>query len=148
MDGLDFDRESKEGRVFDAILDVLDEVADEMDIMADELDDLKGFVEALDEDMEELEEYLDIDDDEDDDDDDDEDYGMGLDNRISLKCPACGHVNTFDPEIIWASDDDVEVLCSNCEAVIFSSDQLGANFDPDDEDEDDDDDDDDEDDED
>ena len=128
MDGLDFDKDSKEGKVFEAILDVLDEVADEMDIMAEELDDLKDFVEALDEDIEELEDILDLDDDEDDDEDEDEDD----DGMISLKCPSCGHINTFDPEIIWASGEDVDILCSNCEAAIFSSSQIEDDFDEDD----------------
>ncbi|MDR0469269.1 MAG: hypothetical protein LBH09_04780 [Peptococcaceae bacterium] len=131
MDGLEFDRNTKEGKVFDAILDVLDEIADEMDIMEEELDDLRDFVEALDEDMEELEDFLDLDED-----DDDEDDDVG-DQRLRLKCPECGHVNLFDPEVIWTAEDDVEILCSNCEAVIFSSDEFAEDFDDDDDDDDD-----------
>ena len=70
LDGIEYEKDSKEGKVFDAILDVLDEIADEIDNMADSVDDLEDFVEALDEDVDDLEELLGLDDDDDDDDDD------------------------------------------------------------------------------
>ncbi|MCL1849402.1 MAG: zinc ribbon domain-containing protein [Clostridiales bacterium] len=125
IDGLDYDSTSREGRVFNAILDALEEIAEEMDDMRDDLDELGEFVEALDEDMEEIEEILDFDHDHEDDDDDE---------LIDIQCPACGYMNSFDPDIIWSSDGDVDVHCINCDAVIFS----GEDFSDDDLDEEDD----------
>ena len=112
LNGLAFDPDSREGKVFCGILDVLEEMADEIEHIADNLDELEEFVEALDEDLEDLEGILD-------DDDDAEDE----DELVSVKCPSCGHMNTFHPELLWESDDEVEVLCTNCDAVIFTSEQ-------------------------
>ncbi|MCL1804437.1 MAG: hypothetical protein FWG28_00300 [Clostridiales bacterium] len=124
VDGLDFDQDSKEARVFDAILDALEEITEEIDVIAEGLDDLEDFVEALDEDLEDLEDILDINDDDDDDDDE----------LINLTCHTCGCVNAVDPDVLWESDEEIEVVCSHCGAVLFSGDQFGAGFDPDDED--------------
>ena len=132
MDGLEFDKSSKEGKMFEAILDVLDEMADEVEIIADDLEELEEFVDALDEDVEELEALLDDDDDDDDEEEEDDDL-------VNVRCPACGHQNTFDPAVLWEDDDDdeVEILCSNCGAVVFSSDLFGDDFDDDDDEDDD-----------
>jgi len=130
LDGLAYNKDSNEGKMFYGILEALDEIADEIEDIKDDLDELEDFVEALDEDLEELEDILDMDEDEEDDDDE----------LVSLKCPSCGRMNMIEPEILWESDEEVEVLCSNCGAVIFTCDECDEcdEDDEDDEDEEDD----------
>lgn len=122
IDGVEYDKSSKEGKIFDAILDALEEITDEMELMEEDIDDLEEFVEALDEDLDDIEEFLESDDDDDD------------DELITLTCPSCGRMNSFDPEILWESDDDVEVICPNCGTVLFSGDQFGEDEDDDEDD--------------
>ncbi|MEL7623801.1 MAG: CD1247 N-terminal domain-containing protein [Clostridiales bacterium] len=129
MDGLGFDKDSKEGKMFDGILGILEEIIDEMDDIEEDLDELEEFVEALDEDLDELEDILGFDDDDDEDEDEDDEDEDDEDEFVSIKCPSCGKVNYFDPEVLWESDDEVEVLCSACDAVIFSSSECGEDCD-------------------
>lgn len=129
MDGLDFEPQSKEGRMFDAILSVLDEIADALDDVQEDQEDLEEFVEALDEDLTEVEEILGFsDDDEDEDDEDDEDEDED-DTFVDIQCPQCGEVVCFDPNVIWESDESVEVMCPNCDAVVFSTEACGEDCD-------------------
>jgi len=138
MDGLSFDPNSKEGKMFNAILGVLEEIGFSLEDLSEDLDDLQDFVEAMDEDLEDLEDEMSLFDDDDDDDDDyDDDDDDDMSDMIRIKCPACARINEFDPEILWEYDDgetEVEVLCTKCDAVIFTCI-------PDDDDDDDDDDD-------
>jgi predicted nuclease with TOPRIM domain len=127
MAGLGFDKESKEGKVLETILDVLKDIAGEMSDLREALEELEDYAEALDDDVNELEKLLDLDDDEDEDDD----------ALIEIECKNCGHVNTIDPVTIWESEEEVEVFCSQCNALIFSAPAFGDSDDEDDDDEDD-----------
>ena len=132
IDGLGYGKDAKEGKIFETIIDVLEEMADEVAAVRDNLQELEEFTDALDDDLSELEDLLDMgfdldhddfdddsdDDEEEDDDEDDEDEDEDL---IEINCPQCGFVNTFDPEVIWETDDTVDILCSVCQTLVFST---------------------------
>ena len=113
MDGLSYEKESREGKVFDAIISVLKEIGDELDAIRSDMTDLEEFAEALDDDVSALEGFLD-----DGNGEDDEEEGEAF---IDIECPSCGHINAIDPEVLWDADVHTEILCTQCQAAIFSS---------------------------
>ncbi len=120
LEGLSVDKETKEGKAIMAILDVLEEIADEVEELKDDMEELEDYVEDLDEDLEELENQLDHDEDlddfEDDFDEDEEDF-----EYCEVDCPECGEEICFDAAIV-DSEDLVEVVCPECEAVVYVND--------------------------
>ena len=80
MEGLDLDKTTKEGKVLDAMADILDDLALTVADNCDQID-------AIDEDLESLEEYVydDFDFDDDYDPYDDEEEG-----EYEFECPNCG----------------------------------------------------------
>ena len=103
IDGLDIDENSKEAKVFKAIVEVLENMNADLDDVYEELEYQTDTIEAIDEDLAELEEdYYDDDDDDWYDDDEDEDF--------EIECPNCG-------EIIYVDEDTVlegSIECPNC----------------------------------
>ena len=76
-DGLDYDRTTPEGKILAAVIDLLGEVTAEIGKNKEDIVDLSEYVDELDRDLGDVEEYLfgdddDFDDEEDDFDDDDE----------------------------------------------------------------------------
>ena len=63
MEGLDLDENSKEAKLFSAIVDALDDVASDMSDLEEDLADLSDYVEELDEDLGDVEEFVYDDDD-------------------------------------------------------------------------------------
>ena len=133
-DGLEFDKETKEGKIIAALLDLVDEMANEIagihqdiDEIDEDLNYLNEYVEELDDDLQDVEDYLDeeccCDDDEDWDDeewddedwDEDEDYEEGFDFGdedsiiYEVKC-VCGNVINFDEETLEAGS----IVCDEC----------------------------------
>ena len=102
-DGLDLNKETTEGKLLNAIVDMLTDVAleiadieensdyvnEELDLIEDELDAIQ---ETLDDDYDDFDDYDDEDDDDyDEDDEDDEDYDFGEEEAIyEVTCPTCG----------------------------------------------------------
>lgn len=87
-DGLDVKADSKEGRLFNALMDVIEEIADGMNSIVDEQDDANEYLDVLDEDLSEVEkevfgdmEIEEDDDDYEDYDDYDEDYDFDFDDE-------------------------------------------------------------------
>ena len=102
MDGLDIDKTTKEGKIFAAMADVLEDLALTVADNCDQLD-------AIDEDLENLEEFVyesELFDDLDDEDDFD-DYCDGI-------CDDCDGCDDFDYD-----EYEYEIECSNCHEVIF-----------------------------
>ena len=114
VDGLSFEKDSREGRVFDAIISVLKEIGSEIDGLRSDLADLEEFTKALDDDMSDLEGFLDEGNDEEEEEEEE-------DSTIDMECPVCGHINAIDPEVLWDTEGHLEILCSQCQAAIFSS---------------------------
>ena len=107
-EGLGLDAESKEGKLFAAIIDVLDEMAEEILDLEEELADVEEGLDAVSDDLSEVEETLyeledEFDDDDDEDEEDEEDCFM-------TTCPACEEEIFFDETVL----EDGEVVCPNC----------------------------------
>ena len=105
MAGLDFQPETKEGKIIEMMAEILED-------MAEEMDGLKGFVEAIDESLTCLEDDFYAEDEEDDcccccgDDDEDEEY-------YEVTCPHCENNICFD-EI----PEDKVYICPVCSKEI------------------------------
>lgn len=136
MEGLELDQSTKEGKVINAIVDLLDDLCLSMEEMEDVYGELAGQVDEIDEDLGALEEdFYELDDEEcgcgchshcdcedEDEFDDDECYfevtcpncgdtielnGAMLDEG-SIECPGCGEELEFDLEEIEAEAEEVE----------------------------------------
>ena len=107
-EGLGLDAESKEGKLFAAIIDVLDEMAEEILDLEEEMADIEEGLDAVSDDLSEVEETLyeledEFDDDDDEDEEDEEDCFM-------TTCPACEEEIFFDETVL----EDGEAVCPNC----------------------------------
>ena len=107
-EGLGLDAESKEGKLFAAIIDVLDEMAEEILDLEEEMADIEEGLDAVSDDLSEVEETLyeledEFDDDDEEDEEDEEDCFM-------TTCPACEEEIFFDETVL----EDGEVVCPNC----------------------------------
>ncbi len=113
MDGLDYDDSSKEGRIFECILNVLDEIDASIDDLYDYQDEIAEQVDIIDEDLAAIEsefaEECDCDCccDGDYDGDDLEYY--------ELDCPSCGETICIDEDFF---DGDDEIVCPKCGETI------------------------------
>ena len=105
-EGLNLDTDSKEGKLFAAIIDVLDSMVDEIADMQDEMVDIEDGLDAVSDDLSEVEESLYELDDEDEWDDEDEDE----EDCFMTTCPECEEEVYFDESIL----EDGEVVCPNC----------------------------------
>ncbi len=114
MDGLDYDDNSKEGRIFDCILNVLDEIDASIDDLYDYQDEIAEQVDIIDEDLAAIESEFaqecdcDCDCCCDDYDDDDLEY-------YELDCPTCGETICIDEDFF---DGDDEIVCPKCGETI------------------------------
>ena len=68
-EGLDLDKDTKEAKIFDAMFDILEDMALTISDIDEDLSSCEDLVDAIDEDLDELEEYVFCDDDCFDDDD-------------------------------------------------------------------------------
>lgn len=121
-EGLALDVTTKEGKLLNAMLEVLEEIVDELDELSAEQEELNEYAEAIDEDLGDLEaEVYGEDDYPEDDDDDDEDYedeDWDDENYIEVECPQCHDVVRFASSIL-ANRDVTEVTCPNCSKVVY-----------------------------
>ncbi len=106
MEGLDLDKTTKEGKVLAAMADILEDMALTVADSCDQID-------AIDEDLETLEEYvydeLDLDDDYDFDFDDDDS------GEYEFECPNCHEVVFIDESVF---EEGKEIECPNCGAKL------------------------------
>jgi len=118
-EGLGLEAESKEGKLFSAIIEVLDDVVQEIEEMSEQQSELESYLEAIDEDLGDLEEYVYDDEDECECDDEDyEDEDELDDDYVEIECPKCHDIVRFEASIL---DDDevIEVTCPNCDEVVY-----------------------------
>ena len=113
-DGLDFDKNTAEGKLLAALIDLTGDLAEYVAELEDELDELRDYAEELDEDLGEVEEFLmdEFDDECDCDcccDDDDCDCDCCDDEYYEVTCPGCGEVICFDESI-----DPENLTCPAC----------------------------------
>ncbi len=116
MEGLNVDESTKEGKVLNAIADILEDMALTVCDLEDETETLNQYIEEIDEDLGALEDdfYEDCDCDCDDDCDcgccdcdDEEDIG----EFYQVDCPSCG-----EPVFLDDSIDPSRVICPSCHA--------------------------------
>jgi len=93
-DGLDVKADTKEGKLFNALLEVIEEIADGMSDIVEEQEEMNEYLDLLDEDLttveEELFEDVEIDEDDDYDFDDDDYYDEDFDVESEDECDCCG----------------------------------------------------------
>lgn len=112
-EGMELDSNTKEGKLFSSIIDVLEDFADEIEELNVEFDELDEYVEAIDEDLMDLEEDIYEEEDFDDDFDD-------LEEFEEIECPACGEEIFVDEDFMCDSENcEVKIECPNCEQTIF-----------------------------
>jgi hypothetical protein len=123
-EGLALDTQTKEGKLISAIIDTLAEIADELEELGENALDLGEEIDAVSDDLADVEEVLFGDDedyeDDDDDDDDDDACGCGCEDddcccgdeecAYEVTCPSCG-------EDIVIDETDLEngvISCPKC----------------------------------
>ena len=108
--GMKLNPEKDSHRVILGILEVLGEVGTAFDALAESHGELSDYVEAIDEDLSDLEANLY--------DDDDEKAAVDEDTEpaIEYECPHCGATVEIDPDEV---DFDEESLCPECGKELF-----------------------------
>ncbi len=115
-EGLELKQESKEGKIFNAVVEVLEEMADTMDDLSEEQQDMEKYLEALDMDLGELE--AEIYEEEDEFAAEDEFFDEETDNYLEIECPNCHDIVCLE-ENIFKDGDLIEVTCPNCNEVVY-----------------------------
>ena len=112
MEGLELDPNSKETKLFNAIVDLLDDLCLSMEEMEDAYDELSGQVDEIDVDLGELEEdYYDLEDDDFDyDEDEDDDWEDDDECYFEVTCPSCGDTIELNGEML----EEGSIDCPNC----------------------------------
>ena len=105
-EGLNLDKNSAEGKLLLALVDLCSELANEIDRVDEDIEYVTEYCEELDEDLGAVEELLVEDDDDDDFDFDDEEF-------YEMECPHCGEVIEFDESI-----DPENLVCPACKKEI------------------------------
>lgn len=112
-DGLNLNKETAEGKLIGALIDLASDIAEAQDKMQEDIDYLSDYVDELDADLGALEEtvYEDCDccDCDCDCDCDEEDDGF------EITCPSCGETIVFDGTV----DPDDDLVCPNCKEKIL-----------------------------
>lgn len=101
VEGMDFDKDDKETKVLNAVLDVLEDLALTVSDLDDEMELVTEQLDAVDEDLADLEEVFY---------DEAEDCCCDDDDMYEVVCPNCGETVYFDEEIIF----DGEAECPSC----------------------------------
>lgn len=115
IEGMELDTDKKEAKLISAIADILEDLTDELSLMQEEAAEMADYVDELDCDLGDVEEYLWEEDDEDefycdgDCDDCDEDCEFVDDNFVQAECPDCGEKFCFE-----ADCDPENIVCPNC----------------------------------
>ncbi|NLZ93220.1 MAG: AraC family transcriptional regulator [Firmicutes bacterium] len=118
--GLGIEESSREGKLFTEIIDVIDALAVAVTELQEDHAELADYTEAIDEDLNELEDdfYESYGEEE------DEDYydlEAEDDDMFSVECPECHEIVYIDDDML-EDDDVVEILCPNCERIVFVND--------------------------
>ena len=116
-EGLGIDKETKEGRVLGAIMDILEDMAHDIEDLEENAWELDEAIDQVSDDLADIEDIVyDVDDD--DDDDDDEDCcGCCCDGDedeeptfYEVTCPACENTITIDEDVLALGS----IECPNC----------------------------------
>jgi len=103
IDGLSIDNNTKEGKVLIEIVDVLKDMAQEISDISDAQKDMGEYIDAIDEDLCDLQDGIY--------DNEYEMYEDEGDNFIQLKCPKCNDDIYVDKDLLGKRED---ITCPNC----------------------------------
>ena len=106
MTGMDFDADSKNGKVIAAMMDLLEEMAAQVTEHDNALDQVYDELETLDQDLDDIVSDIYADEDEDDD--------GAFETSYEVTCPNCGTVNIVDEDTLMDSD---KIVCAECGAA-------------------------------
>lgn len=110
LEGLELDENSKETKLFKAIVDVLSDIASDLADAEDDIIDIGGQIDEIVDEIEDIEDDIDLlFDDEDDEDDDDEDEDF-----FEINCPNCDNSLYIDSGVL----EEGEITCPECGSVI------------------------------
>lgn len=118
-EGLGVDKETKEGRILDAILDILEDVAHDIEDLEENAWELGEAIDQVSDDLSDIEDIVyDLDEDEDDDEDEDECCGCCCEDEdedeepvfYEVTCPACENTITIDEDVLNLGSKE----CPNC----------------------------------
>lgn len=122
-EGMELDTDKKIGKLLAAMIDTLDDIALELEDIKDEQAELSEGLDAVSDDLEDVEDLV-----FDEWDDEDEDGGYYADDLgededcYATTCPTCEETIYFDESVL----EDGEVVCPNCgEKLEFDLDSLG-----------------------
>lgn len=113
LEGMEIDKDSQEGKIYTAIMDILTDMALTIEDMVDYVDELSEQVDEIDEDLADVEEYLDVECEDDCDCGccDCDDYDEEWDGEFyEVTCPACGESFEVDEETLL----DGGIACPEC----------------------------------
>lgn len=115
-EGLDIDESTKEGRLLMHIIDTLEDFSDAINELYEEQEELEEYVDAIDEDLTEVEDELFGEVDEDDMFDDDFVYDSEDEDidYVEIQCPNCKEIIYFERDLL----DEEDTECPNCHEII------------------------------
>lgn len=113
-EGLEISKETKEGKMIHKIVEALESFADAIVELDEEQTDLIEYVESIDEDLSDIEDDIYEDEENEDEEDSDDKFSY-----IEMECPNCSDLVEIDEELLY--DDEIDVVCPNCQAIILSS---------------------------
>ena len=110
-EGMELDTEKQEGKLLAAIIDVLDDMALEIEDLKDAQEELGDGLDAVSDDLEDVEDVV-FGEDEDDEDEDEYEYDEPDEDEdcYATTCPTCEETIYFDESVL----EDGEVICPNC----------------------------------
>ena len=120
-EGMELDTEKKEGKLLAAIIDVLDDIALEIADMKADQEELYDGLDAVSDDLEDVEDAVFGEDDEDEEDVYEYEEPEEDEDCYATTCPTCEETIYFDESVL----EDGEVICPNCgEKLEFDLDDL------------------------
>lgn len=118
-EGLGVEESSREGKLLNAIIDVLTDMAHGLDEVNEKVDSVGEDIDELYDEMDELSQYFTVEDDEDDEEDDYWDDGEPVFYEVT--CPACENTITIDEDVLLTG----AISCPNCgETLEFDFDSI------------------------
>lgn len=118
-EGLGVDKETKEGRILDSVIDILEDLAHDIEDLEENAWELGEAIDQVSDDLADIEDIVyDVDDDEDEEDDEDECCGCCCDEEdedeepvfYEVTCPACENKITIDEDVLSLG----AIECPNC----------------------------------
>jgi len=118
VDGLKIDKSTNEGKILTEIVNVLKSMAEEIDDLSRAQKDMENYVDAMDEDLADLQDNL-----------YDDDYEICKckdegENFTEIQCPNCNDTVYVDKDIL---EQQEELMCPNCHSSIPIKDEFKKN---------------------